>query len=257
MAKGPSFDAKGVTNQQLQLGKKVAKFGRNLNQIDQSTPYGSMKYNKAGDKVKVKFAPDMADLFKTQTGTSTAAAGGAGDIIAANAGNWAAGPDLGPTMDETGITKAITGWGEEYLKPGQERERAALEARLTNQGIAPGSAAWNDAINLNDRGNNDAMIKLLLEGQDTALAAGNQNMQRGLSEYGAPLNAFSTLTTGSQPAGLNFVQTPQTAAPATPDYTGAATTQFQGEQNTQNSMMNGLFKIPTAGISWLTGGGLG
>jgi hypothetical protein len=257
MSKKPQFDALGITNKQLKLGKKVAKFGRNLNQIDQTTPYGTLDYSNGGKEVTASFSPAMQGLFNAQTGTGTAAAGAAGGIIGANQGQWAAGPNLGPMMDETGITKAITGWGEEYMRPQLDRERASLEARLTNQGIAPGSAAWQEAINLNDRGAHDAMIKLLLEGQDTALAAGNQNMQKGLAEYNAPLGAYSTLTTGAQPAGMNFVQTPQTAGPSTPDYTGAATTQFNADQQNYQSGLNNLFRIPTAAASWLTGGGLG
>lgn len=254
---GPKFDAKGVTNKQLKLGKNVAEFGRSLNQIDQKTPYGNLKYNKKGDKVKATFSPQQQSLYDAQTAAGTGAATGAGNIVAANSGQWATGPDLGPTMDETGITKSIVDWNNQYFGPQLEQQRSALEAKLTNQGIAPGSQAWNDAINLDDRSRNDLMIKSLLEGQDTAMAAANQNMQRGLASYNAPLSAFSTLTSGSQPAGLNFVQTPQTATPAAPDYTGAATTQYQGEMQNQQNMLGGLFKLPIAGASWLSGGGLG
>lgn len=257
MAKGPSFDAKGVTGKQMQLGKQVAQFGRKLNQVNQVTPYGTLKYNRKGNKVTAGFSPGMERLFNAQTGAATSASEGAGGIVDANAAKWAAGPDLGPTADETGITKAITGWTDEYLDPILDRERGELEARLTNQGIAPGSAAWDDAMRINERGRNDLMIKALMEGTDTALAAGEQNMRRGLSEYGAPLNAFSTLTTGSQPAGMNFVQTPQTAGPAAPDYMGAATTQYQGEMQNQNNMMSGLFRLPATLMGGWAGGTFG
>lgn len=253
MGDGPKFDAKGVSKKQLQLGKGVAKFGRKLNQINQITPYGNLKYSKNGKKVTASFSDPLQKLFDTQQGTSTAAAQGAGDIVAANSGQWATGPDLGPAMDETGITKSIVDWNNQYFSPILDQQRNQLEAKLTNQGIAPGSQAWNDAINLDDRGRNDLLIKSLLEGQDTAMAASRQNMERGLAGYNAPLSAFSTLTSGSQPAGLNFVQTPQTSTPAAPDYTGAATTQYQGEMQNQKNKLGGLFDIAKAGAGWLTG----
>lgn len=255
MGKAASFDASGVTKKQLNLGKQVAKFNRGLNQVSQTTPTGSLTYNKKGNKVKVNYSPQQQALLNAQTGAGTAAASAAGGIVDANQGAWATGPDLGPMADETGITSQIMDWGRQYLKPGQDQERAALESRLTNQGIAPGSAAWQEAINLNDRGNNDAMIKLLLEGQDTALAAGQQNMDRGLSAYNAPLSAFSTLSSGSQPAGASFAQTPQTGGAAAPDYTGAATTQYQGEQQAQQNQLSNLFRIPSTVLGgWASGG---
>lgn len=257
MGGAPSFNAKGVSNTQMNLGKKVAKFGRKLNQVNQSTPFGNLKYSKNGKNVKASFSDPLQGLFNAQNQSGTAAATGAGNIVNANSGQWATGPDLGPTMDETGITKSIVDWNNQYLGPQLEQQRNALEAKLTNQGIAPGSQAWNDAINLDDRGRNDLMIKSLLEGQDTAMAAANQNMQRGLASYNAPLSAFSTLTSGSQPANLNFVQTPQTAGPAAPDYTGAAKAQYQGELQSQQNMLGGLFKLPIAGASFLSGGGFG
>jgi len=253
MGKGPAFDALGNSKTALKFGIQAGRAGRKLSEVNQNTPYGSLKYSPGGGAVNVKFAPGLKKLFKAQNQLGVGSTNAAAGVVNANAPNWEAGPDLGPTADETGITKAITGWGSEYLDPILKQRRDARLSELQNQGIVPGSEAYTNATRDIDRGENDAMINLLLSGQGTALQAGEQNMQRGLADYNAPLGAYSTLTSGTQPPGLNFVQTPQSGV-QTPDYLGAATTGYQAQQQNKSDLLSGLFRLPATALGgWASG----
>jgi hypothetical protein len=197
---------------------------------------------------------EQQGLLSAQTGASTGAANAATGIIGANAGKWATGPDLGPTADETGITKAIMGWGHDYLDPGFERSAAAEDAKLANQGIMPGSQAYNNAVTNRNRGKNDAYTQLLLQGQGQALSAQQLNMARGEKAYMDPLNAIATLSGGQQPPSISYAQTPQ-ANVQSPDYTTAAYNQYNAQKSNYDSLLNGLFKVPSTLLGgWATGG---
>ncbi|WP_085032305.1 tail fiber domain-containing protein [Ensifer aridi] len=59
------------------------------------------------------------------------------------------------------------------LNPQLERDRAALETRLVNQGLQPGSEAYNRAIDEASRASNDARISAVLNaGQEQSRLAG-------------------------------------------------------------------------------------
>jgi hypothetical protein len=50
------------------------------------------------------------------------------------------------------------------LNPQLERDRAALEQRLANQGLTPGGEAWNKAYDAYTRQANDARLGVIREG---------------------------------------------------------------------------------------------
>jgi hypothetical protein len=243
--------AAGVANQGLQYGIKAGVAQNELNQVNQRTPTGSLTYktvghNKDGTPIVraiTALRPEQQALLNTQTATNTAGATTAGNIIGANAGQWAAGPD----MDETGITKALMGWGHEYLDPGFEHDAVAQDAKLANQGIMPGSEAYDNAVKARGRTRNDAYTQLLLQGQGQAQSAAE-------AKYMDPLRAISTLSSGAQPS-VNFAQTPQAGVQA-PDYAAAANNEYAAKKSNSDALLNGLFKIPTTLLGGWAAGGL-
>jgi hypothetical protein len=107
------------------------------------------------------------------------------------------------------------------ILPQQQKATAALQTQLANQGIQPGSAAWNNAINLNNQSNNDQLNQLALNGEQqfygqalsTAqnnygqqLGAANQNFNQQLASQqansGQELNAYQANLAG-QNQGFN------------------------------------------------------
>ncbi len=165
------------------------------------------------------------------------------------------------------------------MNPQLDRDQAALEQRLANQGIALGSQAYGTAMQQAAQQRNDArygainqagseQARLIQQAMAQA-AMQNQARQQGIQERTSlrtqPLNEISALMSGSQVQNPQFASTPQVQVqPA--DYQGAANLQYQGQLAQYNAanqanqgMMGGLFGLGgaalTAGLPFL--GGIG
>lgn len=241
-------DAMQTAQTALDFGKKAGLLSNELNRVNQVTPTGSLTYNITGRNkdgtpiytATTRLKPGQRQLLGAQTRAGTAGANEVSQIIGGN--NFAA----GPRVNETGITKAIMNWGNKYLQPIFDQQDASEDARLLNQGIAPGSEAYTRAKMDRSRNVNDAYTKLLLEGQGTAMSAAEM-------KYLDPLKAIATLSGGQSP-NVSFAQTPQTSVQS-PDYGALANQQYQAEKSNNDALMQGLFSIPRTILGgWATGG---
>jgi hypothetical protein len=161
------------------------------------------------------------------------------------------------------------------MNPQLDRDQAALEQRLANQGIALGSQAYGTAMQQAAQQRNDARYgainqagseqQRLIQQAMAQAAMQNQARQQGIQERTSlrtqPLNEISALMSGSQVTNPQFASTPQVQVqPA--DYQGAANLQYQGQLAQYNAanqanqgMMGGLFGLGGAalGNSGVTG----
>lgn len=117
----------------------------------------------------------------------------------------------GPTAG--GYSDAQTSAIMQRMAPVQQRQRAALETQLVNQGVTRGSEAWRNAMDDLGRQENDA-----------ALGAINQGFQQGNAVFGQELASRGF---GNQALGQQFGQRTQTA--------GAANAIRQGDNATNMS----------------------
>ncbi len=250
MSGGKQTSANKIANTQQDYNTKSAITQQELNQTNQVTPTGSLTYTQTGKNADgtpqytATSALNSAQqrLLDEQTYANTQGAHSAAGVVNANSDKWASGPDL----TAGGLTKTIMGWGNDYLQPVFDRQNAAQDAKLQNQGIMPGTEAWTNAHTDTARNQNDAYTQLLLQGVGQAQSAGEAN-------YLDPLKAVSTLSTGSQPT-VQTTQTPQTSVSST-DYTSSANQQNQNNQSKSNALLGGLFKIPTTILGgWASGG---
>lgn len=76
--------------------------------------------------------------------------------------------DLRRSIDPSTYQEAVMS----RLRPEIDRQRAALEQQLANQGLTPGSQAWKEATDAFGRQVNDARMQALLQGQQFALTEG-------------------------------------------------------------------------------------
>jgi len=134
--------------------------------------------------------------------------------------------------------------GAKRLDPRFQQQEDQLRTRLANQGIAPGSEAYNREMELAYQGKNDAYNQLVLNGRGQAM-----------NEVNAPINQITALLSGSQVSNPNVnLSQPQ----------GAATTNVAGligdnynqqmaswqQQNSQRqSLMGGLFGLGASAIT--------
>ncbi|MGL4575865.1 MAG: hypothetical protein ACRCV9_13865, partial [Burkholderiaceae bacterium] len=136
-------------DQQTQLGSQMNGIaGRQLNTLDRtlSTPISTDGLPAAVNSIN---APKLG-MLNGQLQTSFADAGDIQRSVGAN--------DF--SQDRLRVEDAINS----RLEPQLQRDRSALESQLANQGIAPGSEAWREAIALNDRSRNDARMQTVLAG---------------------------------------------------------------------------------------------
>ena len=130
------------------------------------------------------------------------------------------------------------------LAPQQARDEDSLRTRLINQGVRPGSQAWDNEFTNFNQGKNDANSQAALQG----IGVGQQARQQALQEqeFGRTegLNMVNALRTGNQVQSPNFVNTPQQATTAGPDLLGATNAQYQNQlsgYNAQQARGAGLF----------------
>lgn len=148
------------------------------------------------------------------------------------------------------------------INPQQEMQRQALDARLRNQGLTPGSEAWSNAWREYGMQEND--LRLGIEAQaDASMARTYQteaaNRQRSLEELLAqrqiPINEASSLLTGQMVQYPQFGQTPQVNVAPT-DYMSAVgmnqsakNTAYQGQVAAQQGNNAAAAGAATAAIT--------
>jgi hypothetical protein len=75
------------------------------------------------------------------------------------------------------------------LQPSLERQTQALDAQLANQGVMPGSKAYETAKTLAAQGQNDALTSAITQGMGVGLQANQQQFGQNFNVAGADLAA--------------------------------------------------------------------
>lgn len=134
------------------------------------------------------------------------------------------------------------------VNPQLDIQENQLRQRLINQGLRPGSQAWNRELELMGQNRNDAYSQAALQGIDTQFRANAM-----------PLNLINSYLGGSQVTMPQFQNYAQQANQQAPDILGAAQSQYSDALNAYNAsqargsnLMGGLFSL---GGSLLSGGG--
>jgi hypothetical protein len=218
--------------------------------------------------VKQSLTPTAQETFDTQqrvqkllsglgeTGATTAQ----GVIGQAFAPTGTAGQSLQTRLDLSNLAQMPVNAGTTgqqaimaRLEPQLQRQQAAMENQLANQGITPGSEAYRTAQTQSAQNRNDLLSQAALQGisldtgaraqgfneQQSQMSAQNAAQQQELSRQLAmrqqPLNEITGLLSGSQIQMPQF-QNYQAAQVAPPPIFAAA--QAAGQQNTQNYGIN-------------------
>jgi hypothetical protein len=223
-----------------------------LNMTNQVTPWGNQTYNQTGNATYT--GPDGKPVT-TPTFTSTQTLSPNQAII--NQQNETA--DINQNKIALGQIDRIGGvldkpfnydvgghekWaGDLYGKLNDDtnqRNMALMEQKLANQGLQPGTPAYDDAMrNLTygqEKGRNDFMLGSYGQGLDTALTLRNQ-----------PLNEVGALMSGSQVQQPSFVNTPTTGVNGT-DVAGLINADAQQKLAAQQAKMGGLFGLGSAAL---------
>jgi hypothetical protein len=249
-----------------------------LNNVNQQTPYGNLTYDVTnGADVGGIYVPRWtASQTLTPAGqrlqdTNMATTQGTADLANAYVGRIADatskpfsydGLPAAPTYNADYVSKATQGIIDRN-QPQMDRDRANLEQRLANQGVAPGTAAYQAALDQYQRSVND--FRLGAQNQGQQMAGSEYNLEantrdRAIQEMTnlrtQPINEVSALLgTGTGVQNPNFVNTPQTQVAPT-DVVGAYNNayqqqyaNYQSQMQQNNAAMGGLFGLGGSALS--------
>ena len=238
--------------QQNALGNLAgAQTATAANRVNQQTPYSNLSYVQTGTDAQ-------GNPIWTAKQSLAGPLQGAQQSLAQNVANQAA-KGFNPQTPSMGINP-----GETYsdaimrrLQPQQEQAAQRLETQLANQGIMPGSEAYNRAKTQLAQAQNDQLTSAIVGGFNTGLQANQQSFNQQLQQANLPYTQLGAFQQATQPGYVNpYTQ----AATSGPDYLGAYTTGNAADiaaRNAQlaqkNNLTSGLFQLGTAG---LLGGGL-
>jgi len=198
------------------------------NRVNQNTMYGGLNYQQSTDaNGNPTWTANQTGTPQTQGLVNSSLSG-----LQQSLNNPMYGINPGQTYSDAIMQR---------LQPQLAQQSQSNTAYLANQGIVPGTQAYNNAMRTFQQGQNDLLTSAQIQGMNTGLQA--QSLQ------GTQAGQIKNLTTP------NLINAPQQAAVAGPDYTGALATQTNANIAAQNAALGqatnqtaGLYGLGSAGI---------
>lgn len=231
----------------------------NLQNVNQVTPNGNLTYGQSGTyKYNDPYTGQSYDIPQ-YTATTTLSPEqqklkGLNDQTQQNLGQIGVdqsskiGGLLGTNVNLNTATEGkIDDLGRQRLDPQFAQSEDALRTQLSNQGIQPGSQAWNAEMTKFGQNKNDAYNSLYLSGR-------SQGAQEALTERNQPINEITALMSGSQVSQPSFINTKEPTIPTT-DTAGIINSNYQqqfqnynAQMTQQNALMGGMMGLGAAGV---------
>jgi hypothetical protein len=273
--------AQGVAN------VEAARVGSKLSNPNMYTPYGTQLISYDGDQPTITqtLTPQAQKTLEEQQNTqyqlaslSSKGAGLASNVLdkSFNFG----GPSVQTSLDLSNVAKMPVNAGMtgqeaimSRLEPSLAKQRTSTETQLINQGLRPGTEAYDNAIQLLGQQENDARTQAALTGINLDTSANAQGYNQALqgAQFGntaqqqalaqaiqsrqMPLNEITALMSGSQIQNPQFGAYSGTNVQAAPVF-AATQAQGQADQNTYNQQV-ATQNANTAGLYSLAGAGAG
>jgi hypothetical protein len=262
---GLNANAGGIASTQNLANQGTALFNAGLNRANTTTPWGTQSYSTSIDpntglpvvNQNVSLNPTLTGAQQTAQQSAAASLGrGAGSNVGQITGN------VSQSMGDPAIQQAIQSQYNAQtglLQPTFGMQSSMLDTQLANQGLQPGTDAYNNAKNLLAQQQNNAYTQIANNATQQGIGYQNQlfgqqlqNANLGNQAANQPLNQLLALNSGSQINAPNMAQS--NAVPT--DVLGAANLGYQGNVNAynaqtgnQNAMMSGLFGLGGAGLN--------
>lgn len=269
-ATNPYIQAAQATTMGNLYGAQAATLA---NRINQNTPYASLNYTRTLDA-------NGNPIWTANQSLAQPLQTALGNIQGQLAQSTATPFDASQYQAQTGQGfTGMEGWDRatqlinQRLQPQIEQSNERLTAQLANQGIVPGTEAYNRAMTLQAQKTNDLMNQAQLAGsqvqnqmqsqsvaqQQANNAALLQNYTQAMQQRNMPLQQLGAFQQATTPGYINPYSQ---AAVAGPDYLGAYTTSRAADIAAQNAanakaanLQSGLFGLGSSAL--LGAGGLG
>ena len=201
------------------------------NRVNQVTPYGNLNYAITGQDpygnptwtATQSLAPAQQQLLDIQNQTSI----GLGNLQNQGLGyvqNMLAQPFDTSKLPQIGINP-----GETYsdaimgrLQPQMAQQQEKQASDLANQGIVPGTQAYDNAMRAFNQQQNDLLTSAQIQGMNTGLAANQQAFGQAGYIRNEPINTLNAIRSGSQVTNPSYISNiPQQATTSGADILGA------------------------------------
>lgn len=237
MPSGPSVpkptNVSTVTKQQTAANTQAGASSLLGSAIDQNNAYGSIDYTQQGKdkygnpilKVDTKFSPEQQAIYDQITGGKQVAATAGKDLIT-NA-NYGDTPDIQSSQDSI-VNKNLKNYTD-YLNPFFTQQTEDLDNQLRNQGLDPGTPAYDRAINNMRQSQNQSVSGYTAQMQPLA-------HQQAVQDYQLPLQTTAMLNQLGMYTDPNAaaVNTPQANYQAT-NVTGAYANNYDQQMQAYNA----------------------
>jgi hypothetical protein len=205
-----------------------AQTATQANRVNQNTLYGGLNYQQGTDAYgNPTWTANQTGTPQTEQLASSSLAG-----LQQSINNPMYGINPGETYSDAIMRR---------LSPQMAQSKEMNTAQLANQGIVPGTQAYDNAMRTFQQGQNDLLTSAQIQGMNTGLQA--QQLQ------GTQAGQIKSLTTP------NLINAPTQAAVAGPDYMGALGSQTAANIAAQNAQLGqqtantqGLYGLGSAGI---------
>lgn len=254
----PAPDYAGAAKETAAGNLEMAQQATKANRVNTYTPFGNLTYAQdPNDPNKwsstVSLSPTGQALLDQQNKTSLGLAN-LQDSATARVGNTLGSP-MPSAYDPTKATNNAAELIDARLLPQQQRDRADLETQLANQGIMPGSEAYQRAQDQLGRDQNDARMQAQLQGITLGQSQQGQQYAQEVANRNMPMNELNAIRTGAQVTNPTFQQAPQQATTAGPDMLGATGLQnqfnlglYNSKVGQQNALLNTAGQLGSAAL---------
>jgi hypothetical protein len=218
------------------------------NSYNQGSAFGSINYvpdssSPSGYRLETSYSPQQQALYNTRTGTQGMFGAAAPGLVSAGASNISAPINL----DNSAVTKQLNDWSAKYQQPLFDQQSSNLEAQLRNQGLTPGSEAYNNAKNLLARNQGDVTNQYMTMNQGQSFDQLLQAFQARQAQGQAQAQLGGTLFGSSAPQGPTQMQTP-TAQIQPANYQGAVQSNYEQQMKNYENTWNNVGKLGAAGV---------
>lgn len=237
----------------------AARIATKANRVNQYTPYGNITYTNGinGDQDQwrsdIALSPTGQQLLDYQNKASLGLGQQTGRAL--DRVDQATGQPFNIQSAQDAVDKAY-GNITSRLDDRFQREGDQLDTKLINQGLRPGTEAYDNAMKDFNYGKNDAYTQASTQAMNFA----PQTFQLESSIRNQPLNELNALRTGSQVTNPQFTQAPQQQTTAGANMLGAAqaagqynTGLYNSQQAQNGNFMSGLFGIGQAALPLMFG----
>lgn len=241
-----------------QTGSNISTATANslLNQVNQTTPYGSLTYKQTGTNsyfdptlnkdvtlpsftANTTLSPDQQTMLDQQNKFGIQSNQLGLQQLGQVAQQYATPLNLN-TATETNLDNLA----KTRLDPQWQQNQQQFTQSMANQGLQPGSAAYDNASRDFNQAKNDAYNSMYLSGR-------SQAVNEALTQYNQPLNTANALRSGGQVSQPQFVNTPQTGVAGT-DVAGLINNNYNQQNANYQANMGALGSLGSAALGgWM------